>query len=216
MVSFAGHLARAIDVRVGAEVSGLSETPDGWTLGVGGDTATFDRVVLTVPAPQAATLLGSHPIAETVSAVMMAPSLTLMARFPADGPPAFETRSDGCGPLAWIARQGARPGRADDGAWVAQASEAWSRAHLEAEKDEIAALMLPHLAEAIGRGPDEAVLAKGHRWRYARAVRALGVPFLRNEPGTLWVGGDWCLGARVEDAWDSGASIADGIVRSSL
>jgi predicted NAD/FAD-dependent oxidoreductase len=36
----------------------------------------------------------------------------------------------------------------------------------------------------------------------------LGRAFLRDADGGLYIGGDWCLGARIEEAWDSGAAMA--------
>jgi renalase len=95
---------------------------------------------------------------------------------------------------------------------VAQASGEWSERHLEETPDAIVALMLPMLADAIGVAPRLAVHAAAHRWRYARTVVPLGVPFLCSDDGTLHVGGDWCLGARVEAAWSSGTAIADAII----
>ena len=46
----------------------------------------------------------------------------------------------------------------------------------------------------------------------ARVTQALGRPFLTNVDGTLHLGGDWCIGARVEAAWQSGTAIADDIL----
>jgi hypothetical protein len=40
----------------------------------------------------------------------------------------------------------------------------------------------------------------------------LGAPFLHSNDGTVHVGGDWCLGARVEAAWASGTAIADAVI----
>lgn len=50
-----------------------------------------------------------------------------------------------------------------------------------------------------------------HMWRYAFVSCPLGQPFLMSENETLFAGGDWCLGARAEDAWPSGLAIAQKI-----
>jgi predicted NAD/FAD-dependent oxidoreductase len=42
--------------------------------------------------------------------------------------------------------------------------------------------------------------------------QALGQPFLRSDDGSLYLGGDWCIGPRVEAAWTSGTAIADAIL----
>lgn len=68
------------------------------------------------------------------------------------------------------------------------------------------------LANGIGAAPGLALYAAARRWRYARTIAPLGTPLLRSENGLLYVGGDWCLGARVEAAWASGTAIADAII----
>ena len=87
-----------------------------------------------------------------------------------------------------------------------------SAQHLEETPETITARMLPMLAQAIGVKPQLAVYAAAHRWRYARTTSPLNTPFLCGEDETLHVGGDWCLGARVEAAWSSGTAIADAII----
>ena len=72
--------------------------------------------------------------------------------------------------------------------------------------------MLPLLCDRLGVTPDDVVYAAAHRWRYARVTGALGHPFLSSVDGTLHLGGDWCIGARIEAAWQSGTAIADDIL----
>jgi predicted NAD/FAD-dependent oxidoreductase len=43
-------------------------------------------------------------------------------------------------------------------------------------------------------------------------IKALGQPYLRSDDGTLWLGGDWCLGPRVEAAWESGDTIGRALL----
>ena len=64
------------------------------------------------------------------------------------------------------------------------------------------------LAEA---GLTPIVLDKG-RGIGGRVTKALGQPFLRSPDGTLYLGGDCCIGPRVEAAWTSGTAIANDIL----
>ena len=68
--------------------------------------------------------------------------------------------------------------------------------------------MLPLLCDRQGVTPDRVTHAAAHRWRYARVTQALGRPFLRSLDGMLYLGGDWCIGARVEAAWTSGTALS--------
>ncbi len=95
---------------------------------------------------------------------------------------------------------------------MAQAGEAFSTAHLDKTPEEIAALMLPLLCDRLGVAPTHVTHAAAHRWRYARVTQALGQPFLLSADGSLFLGGDWCIGPRVEAAWTSGTAIADDLL----
>ena len=206
-------LATGVDVASDVTVSAVRSAGAGWQVAAGDAVHTARRVVLTVPAPQAADLIGAdHPLVPALSAARMAPCLTLMAAFPPGSPAAFVARRLD-GPLAWVARDSSKPGRPDSGvAWVAQAAPGWSAAHLEEDKATIARRMLPLLCEVIGADPASALCSDAHRWRYARVTAPLGRPFLRDASGTLHLGGDWCLGPRAEAAWASGTAIAHDIL----
>lgn len=208
-------LAAGLDVRQEIEVTGLYPSSGGWEVRTADQELEAPRVVLTVPAPQVAPLLGQNePLVTQIAYVRMAPCLTLMAAFPAGSPMPFMSRRSEQEPLAWIARDNSKPCRPDVSVnWIAQADPVWSHDHLEADKDAIAALMLPMLCAAIGMAPEDAVYATAHRWRYARVMAPLGQPFLRSACGRLYLGGDWCLGPRIEAAWQSGDAIAHDIIR---
>ncbi len=214
MSSLPRAMAAGLDVQLDRQVTAVRAAPGGWQLGLGSTCIKTRHLVMTVPAPQAAALLGvEHALHRRIANVVMAPCLTLMATFPANAARPFRARTADDHPLAWIAQDSSKPGRA--GAlttWVAQASGAWSEQHLEDTPDVIAARMLPMLAEVIGVVPQLALYAAAHRWRYARTTAPLGEPFLSSNDGTLHVGGDWCLGASVEAAWSSGTAIADAII----
>ena len=206
-------LGAGLDIRQNAQVARVVQDSDGWALHLETGTMRAAQVVVTVPAPQVADLLGAeHPLAAAVAPVRLAPCLTLMAAVTAPAP--FITRQDADDPLSWIAQDSAKPGRprGQDTLWVAQADEAFSRAHLEDTPTEIAAHMLPLLRDRLGVTPDQVTHAIAHRWRYARVTQALGQPFLCSPDATLYVGGDWCIGPRVEAAWTSGTAIADDIL----
>ena len=207
-------MAAGLNVRLGAQITAVRAKLDGWQLDIDAARIETRHLVMTVPAPQAAALLGdSHPLHDRIAGVAMAPCLTLMAAFPADAPRPFRSRAADDHPLAWIAQDSSKPGRASTlTTWVAQASVEWSERHLEDTSEIIAGRMLQMLAEVIGVAPKSALYAAAHRWRYARTVAPLGEPFLCNDDGTLHIGGDWCVGARVEAAWASGTAIANAII----
>ena len=206
-------LGAGLDIRKNSKVVRIAQDPEGWVLHLDDAILRAARVVVTVPAPQVAELLGAdHPLVAAVAPVRLAACLTLMAAVTEPAP--FITRQDADDPLAWIAQDSAKPGRPPGLAalWVAQASEAFSQAHLEDTPAAIAARMVPLLCDRLGVTSSKVTHAEAHRWRYARVTQALGLPFLSSPDATLYLGGDWCIGPRVEAAWTSGTAIADELL----
>jgi len=216
MSALAKGMARNLDVRSSALVSALSRGDRGWTLRVGEIEYLAARVILTVPAPQALELLGmDSPLAAPLAAICMEPCLTLMATVAAPAP--FVTRRAPDDPLAWIAQDSSKPSRlpGDAVSWVVQAGPDFSRQYLEGDGASIVHQMLPIFCDRLGIREDQVRHAAAHRWRYARVTAALGQPYLRSSDGTLYLAGDWCLGARIEAAWVSGTAAADDLLAAT-
>jgi renalase len=213
MATLGKALAAGLDVRQGVQINTIRPGDGGWLLRAGDACHAAARVVITVPAPQVAELISAdHPLAALLGGVRMDPCLTLMAGITA--PPPYVTREAPDESLAWIAQDSAKPGRPAGGAvaWVAQASPAFSAAHLEDSPAAITARMLPMLCDRLGVTADRVTHAAAHRWRYARVTVSLGQPFLRDAGRSLYLGGDWCIGPRVEAAWTSGTAIAHDLL----
>ena len=169
----------------------------------------FAAVLIAIPAPQAAALLAQagHAFADAAAGARYAPCWTLMATYDAPSGLADIARPS-TGPLSWVAREGSRPGRmAAPDRFVAHASPAWSREHLDASRDEVATRLAAALPTAQ---PPTRVAA--HRWRHAQVEQPLGQPCLWDAEASLGACGDWCLGGRVEAAWDSGRALADALL----
>ena len=186
------------------------------TLGEGEDAAneTFDRVLCTAPAPQGDRLLGhlGAPF-DRFGEASYAPCWTLMLAFDARLEPPDMHRADpgDPSPIGWAARDSSKPGR-DEGTdrWVVNATPEWSRENLELERDEVVPLLLAAFRALRGEVP-EPIHAAAHRWRYSLVERPLGESFLLSEDGRVGAAGDWCLGGRVEAAFESGRSLADAV-----
>lgn len=213
MNAIAKSLAEGLDIRRNTRVTELRAVESGWQATTADGMFEFDRIVLTAPQPQTVDLLGEdHPLAKAISKVRMSPCWTLMATFADQHEIPFTSRSAPDSYLAWIALNSSKPERPDTNSWVVQASADWSAANLEREPDDVAQELLLRLCGVLRCEPSSAVHAMAHRWRYARVEEPLGEPFCRNAGGTLYLGGDWCLGARVEAAWTSGRTIAENLL----
>lgn len=210
MAQIGRALGQGLDLRQGGAVQRLTRQQDGWHLGGEGIGHHATRVVVAIPAPQAADLLGrDHAFTGDLGRVRHHACVTLMAGLDPAAPRPFVTRT-GTGALAWIAQDGAKPGRAGQPltTWVVQADPDWSAARIDLPFAELVAIMAPPLLEVLGARPDHLRHAVVHRWLYARTDRALGRAFLADDAAGLIVGGDWTLGNLARHGWTSGRAMA--------
>lgn len=164
----------------------------------------FDRVILAIPAPQAARLLSQSGDAfEQISKVVMAPCWTGLFAFDAPLPQLHNhCLSYADGDIAWLGHNGSKPDRTP-GTYVMHMTPEFSTHALEQERDAMAGQMLAKLQAIAGQALPTPLYAKAHRWRFARTATPLGRGFLSNQDGTISAIGDWCLGPDAEHAFES-------------
>jgi hypothetical protein len=226
MNAWCRDLANGLVLHTGHTVQALRRTAGAWVLDVAesGTTAPFDAVLLTPPPLQSAALLDAHrpDWSAMLRAWPMRPCWTLMGVTRATPEQAqADVGEPATGSLAWFGCQDARPGRArHDGhlRWVAQATPAWTEAHLDDEPASVKAALQQALAQAVG-APLPWQAAWVHRWRYAHApqhpahdVSAQGQPAWFDPALSLAVAGDAPGGGGVEGAWRSGLAAARALV----
>ena len=190
-------------------------TADGTVAG----NRTFDRVVLAIPGAQAQPLLATvHPgfaaqLQDTDTAACWAAMLAFDRPLDLGFDAAFV---EGDGPLSWIARNTAKPGRPDTPeCWVLHGGPEWSQKHVELTPDEALPKLVDAFTAATGTAPPEPVYAAAHRWRFAHVTQPLRRPFLHDAEQKIAACGDvFCTGSRpnIEQAWRSGQDLADAIL----
>lgn len=215
MTALARLLAGNLRVQTGMTITGLRRDADGWRAVCaeqGELEARFDGVVLAVPAPQAAPLLAPvSPRLAAASRARMEGCWSVMLRFDQALDRPFDAAFVNDGPLRWVARNSAKPGREGQETWLLHASAAWSEAHLEAEAERVAQALIDAFV-ALGGKPPQAWSA--HRWRYAITESAVDGGCLWCPDEGLGLCGDWLNGGRVEGAWLSGRALGREMVGS--
>lgn len=214
MTAPARSLAEGLQVVREYPVTGLAGGPGRWRLvspaapASPSDQQTFDTVIMAIPAPQAAPLAASAGIRfAALERVRYAPCLTLMLAFDRPTEIGEPVLSPADGPIAWIARNNTKPGRAAAlETLVVHAAPEWSRAHLDDDPDRTAAALFQVARPWIGAADPTVRIA--HRWRYARVEQVAGMPFAWDPARRVGACGDWGGGARVEAAFDSGEALA--------
>jgi renalase len=212
MSSLVSNLADRRSIRFETQIQSLTRRSDKWhiTDGEGQEFGPFRAVVAAIPAPQAQQLLTPvAPVFDELSKVEMLACATAMVAFDRPLLADHDVLAPDAGVIGWAARDSSKPARdtSKNDTWVIQARPAWSSLHLETEKGEIARLLFEEFAKlrSVGQLP-EVTHIEGHRWRYAYVARPLGRPFVHAPSSNLMVVGDWCLAARAEAAFTSGAA----------
>ena len=216
MNSFPAKLGEGLNIHQAVNVERINRDKEFWSIYTDVDVLRARNVVITIPAPQIPSLIGlDHPLSERLSIVKMSPCITLMVAFRGAYRCDLHNISKNAGNLAWIANNSSKPGRTRADCWVAQASPSWSEDRIDAPTEEIEKSLLSMLGEEIGVQPEEAVYSEVHRWKYANVTDPLGESCLKDSTNSLFLGGDWCLGQKVEAAWKSGEAIANEIIKKN-
>lgn len=203
--------------RLRSMIAAITGRPGQWYLHMadGGSEGPYSRVALALPAPAAADLLA--PVAPPLSAqarrAIMAPCWALMLAFdaPIERPPWDAAFLAGAGgdqrPLSWIAHDGGKPGRGGPATFTAHAAPGWSTRHSAAPEGTVVAALLTAFRTATGIMESPAIIAS-HFWPQALPTVPLGQDCLWDAGLGLGACGDWCLEARAEAAFVSGARLA--------
>jgi len=210
MTTLARYLADGLDVEYGTRIVRLVGGRRGWTLldDRGAAHADFAAVAIALPAPAAAALAaGCTPLAARVRMVPMAPCWAAMVAFDEPLHGVSDAGFTGDPLLSWYARNSSKPGRDPREAWVLHASPGWSRVEFDQPPQNVQQALLDRFSEHVDQTLPRALVADAYRWRHARVEAPLGETCLLDRDAGIGFCGDWCLEARAEAAWRSGAAL---------
>src|SRR5690606_14484614 len=93
----------------------------------------------------------------------------------------------------------AKPGRDNRlDTWVLQASNRWTRQHLDLSKEQVIDRLQLAFAETLEHPLPQAEFALAHRWLYANPTQSHDWGALADSRQGLFACGDWCLDCTVE------------------
>lgn len=87
----------------------------------------------------------------------------------------------------------------------------WAETHLDADRDWVKTMMLTTLSDMTGQDFSRSAWTDFHRWSFANVEKAVGSPYLLDIENGLAACGDWCLGNRVEAAFERGRSLGEAL-----
>lgn len=212
------HLAKDLNInfkeratRIESEGTGCRVTTEA------GNSYTADALILTIPAPQAATLLQDSKIPlneageHAFAAIIYQPCLAIVvllkepSRIPAPGLVKFEE-----GDFATVTDNQQKGIAPEQPTVTIHASPEFSLANLESDLMEAGQKLLDQLTDWI---PAESIVEyQVHRWRYSLAEMRSPEPFAAlNTPFPLLLGGDGFGMGNVEGAFQSGLQMAEAL-----
>lgn len=219
MNTVAKELANGLTVMLSERVVAVTAEASGWLARTeSGEEYYADSLVITIPAPQALTLLhdSGFDLAPAdhaaLSAIGYQPCLTVLAalrqpsNIPAPGDVYYET-----GDVSWVIDNRQKGISPDQPSVTIHASPDFSRAHFD---DDLNAVGQQLLGQLNGLIPREVVsTVQTHRWRYSRAIERHPAPFLvAQAPLPLLFGGDGFGDGNVEGAFTSGLRMAEYLI----
>lgn len=224
MLRLGMHLARGLDVRYLSTVSRVWRGDAGWHVDCAGqpetaDPVAYDVVCVAMPSTQAAAMLRDlTPLAEIAATVNWDPCWAAMMALPRPSGADYDAAFFNDDPiLGWCARDSAKPRRGTVTGiaerWVLHARPRWSRRFFQMDEIEVAKWLIRSFSARIRR-PLSPTHVNAVRWQYATPLNPLSQTFLWDAQQRLGVAGDWCGGPRVENAYLSGISLAQEVLRS--
>jgi len=203
-------MAEPLEVTWNARTEQIVRDGTRWLVRAGERLILADTVLVAVPAEQAAVLLAevAPDLAMLAAGVESAPCWAVMAGFAERLPVASDVVRSETGPVAWAARNSAKPGRGGREAWVIHASAERSRAMLDWPKEQVAAALLSDFFVATGSAPAAPLHCDAHRWLYALPQVPQGEGAHFDAAAGIGIAGDYLSGPRVEGAWLSGRTLA--------
>lgn len=215
MNEIAKALARNLTVLTNETVCQIRTDNTGWIVETeAGAHYRADSLIVTIPAPQALTLIGKSPVALTasnqqaLSAITYHPCIAVMvvmnrpSLLPPPGAVRYQT-----GAVAWIADNGQKGISPDQPSVTIHASADFSQAQFDSDLSSIGQQLIDQVSEWIPASAVHSVQV--HRWRYSLANQRYPGSFLAAEvPLPLLFGGDGFGDGNVEGAFTSGLEMA--------
>lgn len=215
------HLLEDADMELNSTIDEISKNPgEKWqlhSLERGWQQEEYDAVVFAVPAPQATPLVAPHStkLSDISNSAHMKGAWAIMLQYklPLDVP--FDSAFINHGPLSWISRDSAKPGRDKSvETWLLHATSDWSEENIDKTSDKVAAELIAafctlKLPSDFQIQPPHAWST--HRWLFATTHPNLAIQSAWDEEAKVGLCGDWLHMGMIEGAWLSGRHLADAM-----
>ena len=113
--------------------------------------------------------------------------------------------------ISWICNNSNKPGRPDNYALLAHATNKWAEANMDMPDRDVQRYLIEQLEQITECSMAAAEHRSIHRWRYANIRKQDGAQSYVDMDNRLAAIGDWCIKGRIESAFQSGHHAAQQI-----
>ncbi len=210
-------LAESVRIHTNRRVHTLQRIDKAWHVWFDDQTSSgpFAGVVVAVPAPEAALILGREVprFADQLESVRFSPCWALMIRLDEPILPDYDAYSDMSQVIRWVGRNNKKPGRSSRGEHiVVHASPAWTRETEDAEEQLVAEELWSEVCHVLDLPPVRPQQMGAHLWRHGLVEQPLGETYMFSTDLMVGAAGDWCRGRLADQAFESGAALGKAMV----
>lgn len=207
------YLAKNLNIHMNTKITSL-EHKERWQLtdNEGYRYGGFDFLISTAPSPQTIELLPkTFKYYNNAKTIEMRACFSLMLGFEKSLPLEFDAAHIENADLSWIAVNSHKPGRSEHYTLIAHSSEKYADAHINDNHDEVMQYLITEASRIIGHDVSIADYKTIHGWRYANNAKQEISPIFLDQDHKLAACGDWCLGGRVEGAFNSAYNLVNAM-----
>jgi renalase len=233
MTAIAKALAKPLQIELSQRVTHINLNNGTWQVSTEAMADTVQpkilqakAVVIAIPAPQALDLCVpliheglSAPVIEALRKVKFDPCITVIAGYPPSVPwenlAWSELRCHNDPVIARIICDRRKREMLSGPCFAIHSTPAFAAEHFDAaDLPAVGQQMLNHVAQVYAPWVAEPELLQVHRWRYAIATSGHpGQPLAANFSQPLWICGEWCIGATIQQAFEVGLDVAQQLDR---
>jgi len=212
-------LARDLNVRLLTAVSGVERLDDKWTLfdAEQAELGSFDWLIVTVPAAQAATLVGEQSaLGRIASEKKMLGCYALMLGFEQPLSLPWQAALVRNNDISWISVNSSKPGRDAPFTLLVHSTNNWAEQHMEDDAGDVRNHLISVVSAVTGHDCSVAGHVDLHRWRYANTDRQQEPFCFMDANENIGACGDWFVRGRIEAAYRSARLLLDRFAELDL
>lgn len=211
MAAIGEWLSTGLNIHYDQTVTNLKQQHGQWSVSTAQGTwpTSYDWVIVTTPAEQAAALLPEETrFNAALSDIHMLPCYALMVTLKEDPGFDFDAALVKHSNISWVSVNHSKPERQGFSLLV-HAANAWAADNSDLSPDAVSEAMQSTLCKVTGLDPALIKHCEVKHWRYANITKHENGPFFVDNKFQLAACGDWCIAGRVEAAFTSASLLAD-------